>query len=57
MDIKRNLRYLADSGDEGWTDTKIWNEFAVHHVKMQHVSTGGDYPFDLFTEAAEVSSE
>jgi hypothetical protein len=57
MDIKRNLRYLADSGDEGWTDTKIRNEVAIHHVEMQHIGTRSNYPFDLFTEAAEVSSE
>jgi hypothetical protein len=57
MDIKRNLRYLADSGDEGWTDTKIRNEVAIHHVEMQHIGTRSNYPFDLFTETTEVGSE
>jgi hypothetical protein len=57
MDIKRDLRYLAYSGNEGWTDSKIRDKFTIHHVKMQHISAGSDYPFNLFTEAAEVGSE
>jgi hypothetical protein len=48
---------LANSRDKGWTDSEIWDEFAVHHIKVEEVGSSDDDPFNLFTKATEICGE
>src|SRR5262245_33975878 len=54
VDVQRQFGSSAYRFHDGWADSDIWNEMAIHHVHVQKICPGFFNLTDVLTERGKV---